>query len=173
MRNKSAFDDLTVFDALELTAFDEVDLPPEDKILYSKELDQLIKQEIKQAIISLPIGKMISEILEKNSHENEKIKKLLSKNIQETKNELQNNIAKFKEELSGSVDKLKKRYDELKTERLNATYQLGGFPLAADTYSVSNVTPTKTYNATSTSVDELASVLGTLIATLRTSGLIK
>jgi hypothetical protein len=39
-------------------------------------------------------------------------------------------------------------------------------------YAASNVTPDRTYDAASTTTGELANVLGTLIADLRTKGLI-
>ena len=40
------------------------------------------------------------------------------------------------------------------------------------TYAVSNVTTDRTYNANATTLDEIADVLGTLIADLRTKGLV-
>jgi hypothetical protein len=45
-------------------------------------------------------------------------------------------------------------------------------PTAA-VYSVSNVTTTRTYDAASTDADELADVLGTLIADLQSKGVIR
>lgn len=41
-----------------------------------------------------------------------------------------------------------------------------------DAYTPTNVTPTNTYDADATTVDELADVLGTLIAELQAKGLI-
>lgn len=43
---------------------------------------------------------------------------------------------------------------------------------APETYSVSNVTTDRTYDANSTSIDELADVLGSLIADLRARGIV-
>lgn len=42
-----------------------------------------------------------------------------------------------------------------------------------ETYTETNVTPTRTYDADATSVDELADVLGSLIADLRAQGIVK
>jgi hypothetical protein len=50
------------------------------------------------------------------------------------------------------------------------TFQKLGSATALQTYSVTNVTTDRTYNADSTSINELADVLGTLIADLRTRG---
>ena len=48
----------------------------------------------------------------------------------------------------------------------------GSSAFAAPTYSVSNVTTDRTYNANSTTLAEVADVLGTLIADLRSYGLV-
>lgn len=48
----------------------------------------------------------------------------------------------------------------------------GAGPFAAPTYSVTNVTTDRTYNANATTTAELADVLGTLIADLRSYGLV-
>ena len=40
------------------------------------------------------------------------------------------------------------------------------------TYAVTNVTTDRTYNANATTLDEIADVLGSLIADLRTIGLV-
>lgn len=45
-------------------------------------------------------------------------------------------------------------------------------PASPQTYSVTNLTTDRTYDANSTSIDELADVLGTLISDLRTLGLV-
>ena len=44
---------------------------------------------------------------------------------------------------------------------------------SASTYTASNVTPDRTFDANATSLDELADVLGTLISDLRTTGQIE
>jgi len=47
------------------------------------------------------------------------------------------------------------------------------FPIGDDPYTPSNVTTTRTYDADTSSVEELADVLGTLIADLQTAGYLK
>lgn len=60
--------------------------------------------------------------------------------------------------------------DQKKAEWKVATASGGG--TSTDVYTVSNVTTDRSYNATSTSVDELANVLGSLIASLQGAGVI-
>ncbi len=48
----------------------------------------------------------------------------------------------------------------------------GSVTPSGDTYTVSNLTPDFTYDAQDTSLDEIAAVLGSLIASCRTSGIV-
>lgn len=127
--SKNAFDDLTAFDLLDANVFDDVDLPPEDKILFSKELKSLIQEEFAKAVQNIPIGKMISDVVKKSIPPKEKTTDW-SKQIAKTKEELISEIKKLKKEEEFFVEKLRDKYDKLKSDFLNQpAYQFGGFPM--------------------------------------------
>ena len=54
----------------------------------------------------------------------------------------------------------------------NAITDAVGSLLGSSTYTVTNVTPDRSYDANATTVDEVADVLGTLIADLKTKGIL-
>lgn len=61
---------------------------------------------------------------------------------------------------------------ELRMRLNGATYRIPISPATAPVYTETNVTPDRSYDANATTVDELADVLGTLIADLRATGII-
>lgn len=132
MSDKSAFDKLTVFDLIDLTAFDQVELPTEDKVIFSPELSKLIKEQIYKEIANIPIGKMVSLIMEKEikrqNEESESLKKKINSEVSETKNEIKGTADSIKKELDEFTSKTREKYDALKNEIINQPkYQFGGF----------------------------------------------
>jgi len=55
----------------------------------------------------------------------------------------------------------------------NLTFQVADVSSVAETYTPTNVSTDRAYDANSTTLDEIADVLGTLIADLKTSGIIQ
>ena len=166
-----------VFDRVSLDLFDKVDLDVEDKVIFSDEMRNLIREELASEISKIPIGKIITRVLEREvaKHEkaNDSLKASVSKDLTKARSDIKNEVAELKTEIEEFEKKIKEKYAELKNQMLSVPqYQFGGYPLATEAYAASNVTPTRTFDATSTSLDEVASVLGTLIETLKTQKLI-
>lgn len=127
---KSVFDkiELSVFDTTELSVFDDVEPEIEDKILNSKELIDLVQEEIRKEVQKIPVGKIIAKILSKSNEIKNKelssLKEKMGKDLDLVKKETDKNLTEVKE----LIEKFKKSFDDLKTSVINQPmYQFGGF----------------------------------------------
>lgn len=122
---------LDAFDLTDIDAFDEVELDIEDKIVYSPELKELLKEEISKKVDSLPLGKMIGDIVEKQVSSQLQSKSYDS-TIRKTETRLVEEIGKtkgeLKEELVKVLSELRKKYADFRNI-LNSQekYTFGGF----------------------------------------------
>lgn len=120
-----------IFDTLEIDALDMAELSPEDKVLFSKELAAKIREEIAK----IPMGKIITSILEKEmaNHlkETDQIKASFQKDIERVKSEAKAESKKdldafleFKDKTSKNFEKLANQFLSFSKERW---HQFGGF----------------------------------------------
>ncbi len=140
-----------------LDVFDKLDLSAEDKFAVSDEFKKALSEELEKQIKKIPIGKMISEILEREllkrdkkdeirDKKGESLVELTAKNIQKSFDEtqrLEKSISKIagdvKAELNGALAKLKdeeekfmngvrEKYDDIRNGLLSQPrYEFGGF----------------------------------------------
>lgn len=124
----------TVFDELE-NIFDKTELSVEDKVVYSQELKTLLLEEIRKEIGKLPIGKLISDIMEKEvqrqTEKNTILKTFFDTELGKTKVDAKNEVGKLNAEIHEFMDKMRKKYDGLKNEIMTINgqqwHQFGGF----------------------------------------------
>lgn len=121
--------------------FDTVDLPIEEKVIFSEEMRALIKEEMAEAIAKIPVGKIITRVLQKELEgrrkENEAIKRSVQHDIAKTKDAIETDVKGIREKWDEFAEKMRVKYDELKSELLNVQkqprYEFGGFsPLVND-----------------------------------------
>lgn len=131
---KSVFDkiELSVFDTTELNVFDETDVDVEDKIIYSKEIADLIQEEIRKEISKIPIGKIIAKVLSKeNDFKNKEIstiKNNFSEKLKSAENKIELKIEELDKKFSEYIEKLKKKFSTFRNEIINhPRYEFGGF----------------------------------------------
>lgn len=177
-KKKDIFDSLSV-DQIDLAPYDvldDVELDTEDKILYSKELKNILREELSKKIAEIPFNKIIQDIVSKQLEQKDYpalINKKTDSLEQKLEQEKFRSNFKLKEDLDKLSREIKEKYAEFRNI-LNSQekYTFGGFPLKSSPYSTSNGTTTRSFDALNTSLDELSSVVATLIADLKTAGLL-
>jgi len=138
MKEKSIFDDMepSVFDDMEESIFDDAEPEVEDKVVYSEDFKDSLREELRKEISKIPMGKILEGIIkkkeEKASKAAEKLKESIEKEIEETEEELEEEIKKevstVKAELVESINKIKKNFASLRNELANQpAMQFGGF----------------------------------------------
>lgn len=128
-----------IFSRIKLDLLDKVDLDPEDKILYSKELIDLIKDELRKELAKLPIGQIAADILEKAIKNQEKshdsVKSDIASQIEKAKSEIRNELFKVNESQEKLSDKLKEKYADLRNEIMSGSVLpqvVGGYVLTVE-----------------------------------------
>lgn len=122
------FDRITIEDI-----FDRVDLPVEQKVAFSDEMANLVRDEIRKEIEKIPIGKLITRLLAKEAQKVNRstasLKGEIKKEVSETAADLKKTIEKIKEEEEKEIKKLKDKYADLRNEILASreVYTFGGF----------------------------------------------
>lgn len=123
---KDPFNKFDAFDLVNLDAFDEVELPTEDKVIYSQEMARLVQEEVRKEIGKLPIGKVVSNVLEEQLKKQTKIAQALSESFNKTNKLLREEIKKLREDNDQQKNKSNDRYVELRNNLLNARFYQGG-----------------------------------------------
>lgn len=121
----------TVFDELE-SIFEKTELPVEDKVIFSADMEKLVREEIRKEISKIPIGALISEVISKKSdiqqERLEDLKTSIRKEIQNVEAVSKSEVSKFRPEITAIVDKLRKNFADLRNELASQPmYQFGGF----------------------------------------------
>lgn len=125
-----------IFDRISLDdIFDRVDLPVEEKVIYSKEMDQVLRQEIARRIAELPIGPMINNAIQVEMSRHiallsDSVRNRVVKSETKVTNDLTSTKEDLRSEMKTFLHKLNEKYDELKTNFLNAggpQYTFGGY----------------------------------------------
>lgn len=121
-----------LFDEINLDLFDEIELPIEDKVIFSKEMGDLIREELRNEIAKIPMGRLISKALEKERENKAKSEDVLKasviKEIGDIRAEIKKEVQKLKREEEDFVSKMKNKYDDLRSQILNQPrYEFGGF----------------------------------------------
>ena len=109
--------------------FDNVDLDVEDKVIFSAEIQKIIREEIQAAIAKLPIGslvqKVISKEVEKQRAESENLKNKLDSQLDKTKELLKSTIdsyskdtVEFKQKINNKFDDFLNKYSSIGEKRL-------------------------------------------------------
>ena len=121
-----------IFDDVELDEFDLAELDTEDKVLYSKELRDLIRKEIVNGV-SIAKRSIESEIIKATS-EIERIKSSAvasKKEVDSSSSYIKKQLDDLKKEKEEFMEKMRKKYDNLKNEFLSFSgkqwFQFGGF----------------------------------------------
>lgn len=183
------FDSLDVFDIIDANSFKPYVSPPRVEIKITDEIRALIADQVAAALAKIPQPKPETKIIEKTIN-------------MPTKVVVKEMIDKSAEILIEAEKRIKKEIDALdKSGRFGpivvpspiadqngnggkflttngsitkwATVTATGGGSSSDAYTANNVTTTRTYDATNTSLDELASVLGSLITSLKGAGIIQ
>ncbi len=199
----------------ELDSIEGIELPTEDKVLYSKELLEKIQVEIRKEISKIPMGKIITKILEKESEKMSKETSSIKSKVEENGTNLQKELATLKEAMDTLKAKTREKHEKLTNQFLalgqdklyfggpvamriqeengsdlgyptslkfpngaitvnsDGSYSIDGGTTSSDAYFPTNVDQVFSYDAKSTSIDELANVLGTLINSLQGTGIIQ
>lgn len=121
-----------IFDRIKLDIFDEVELPVEQRIAFSDEMADLVREELRKEIAKIPLGKLITKVMEREAvkldRSNSSIKEAISRDLSSTKADLKNEVTTLREEIAEFTKKIKAKYADLKNEILSAPqYQFGGF----------------------------------------------
>lgn len=128
-----------IFDKVHLDIFDKVELSTEDKILYSEQLIDAIREQLKAENAKIPIGEIIAHILEKEfkkqKQANETIEFSITNELEKTKAEVQNEVKKLKESEEELEEKLKQKYADLRNQILSGQglpQVVGGYVLTVE-----------------------------------------
>lgn len=122
-----AFDDIDEFDLVELDS--------EDKVLYSKELKDLLRREIAKAMNGIP--QMISKENERQRRMHDTLKSSVLNDIEKKTAEIEKQLRASQEASSQAIDKIRERYDDLRNNILSAPqYQFGGFSPLVNTLNI-------------------------------------
>lgn len=115
--------------------FDRVELPVEEKVAYSDVIKETIQEEIKKTIASLPLGKIISSIIEKQVSERLKEnERISSEAINQLERRMKDDGSWMKSDLKTEIENLRKelikKYSEVRNSILanKEVYSFGGFP---------------------------------------------
>lgn len=124
-KKKDSFDKFDAFDLVSLDGFDNVELPVEEKVVFSEEMAKLVREQLREEIGKLPIGKLVSEISQKEFSKQKEsistIKEVIAKEIENTKSELKNKI----ENLSKESTEFKKKTQDKYNDFLNKYSSIG------------------------------------------------
>lgn len=124
-----------IFDRLEdLDIMDRVDLPVEDKVIFSPEMKKLIREELYKEINNIPVGQIISKIMEKEIAKQKSfegvVKKTIEDEVVKKGSAIEDQFKEFKKEIEEFKDKLKEKYADLRNSLATTThprYEFGGF----------------------------------------------
>lgn len=123
-----------IFDRIDLDIMDRVDLPVEDKVIFSPEMKKLIREELYKEINNIPVGQIISKIMEKEIAKQKSfegvVKKTIEDEVVKKGSEIQDQFKEFKKEIEEFKDKLKEKYADLRNNLATTThprYEFGGF----------------------------------------------
>lgn len=136
--------ELSVFDDLDLSGFDDLDLDIEDKVVYSKELKELLKEEIIKKIGELPIGSIISSAVKKEMQKKldkeVTLRSVIERRLMKMESDLKDQFKEREEKLLKEVEELEKKLKEteksFKLEMSKPIYEFGGF---SPSFNYSNV----------------------------------
>ena len=122
-----------IFDRLTLDIFDRIELPVEEKAVYSKEMQSLLKETVREEISNLPIGKLvadsISKAMEKKNQREQDIEKRIDSTLNKFIDKINKKMAESSDENQKFFDKMKSKFDDLKNEIASTPrYEFGGFP---------------------------------------------
>jgi len=184
------FDDLDVFDTFEDSKLKPYVAPPRVEVQITDEIKALISSQIVSEIATVSKGlkpKIETKIIEKTIKMPEKVivKELVDNSAQIIK-EAEKKIKKALEEYEKSgrgmypivvpgpiADQTGNGGKVLSTDGRLTKWITSTGSTSSDVYTLTNVTTTRSFDATLTSLDELASVLGSLIQSLQGAGIIK
>jgi hypothetical protein len=116
-KKKDIFDRISksdIFDRISKSdVFDRLKLTPEEEIIFSKEIRELLSEEINSKIPSLPFAEIFTKVIEKQI---EKIRPSLSIDTDKIKKEITDAVAAVRKELEESADDLQKKFDAIQKD---------------------------------------------------------
>lgn len=120
-----------IFDQVAGDIFDRLELTQEEKVVYSEDMERLIREEIQKAIAKLPIGKMVAGVIKKETMLQERSgKQRIDEGVAKAKASLKEEFQELKDDLEKFKQKLVKRQDEFKSlfgRDAKPWYQFGGY----------------------------------------------
>lgn len=184
-----AFDAIDIFDTIEEPTFKPYIAPPRVEIKITDDIRALIAEQVAAAIAQIPQPKPETKIIKETIKMPEKVivKEMIDNSAQILK-EAEKRIKKEIDALDKSgrfgpivvpspiADQNGNAGKFLTTNGSTtkwATVTATGGGSSPDAYTANNVTTTRTFDATLTSLDEIANVLGSLITSLQGAGIIQ
>lgn len=133
-----------IFDRVTLDLFDEIELPIEEKVVFSKEMADLVREELKKEIAKIPMAKIIGEALKGEESKNVKsldsLKDFLSEKIKTSTNSVKKELGEFKEKIENELETAKKNHTKLGDILFSQPwYQFGGFPQTFENVNVGTI----------------------------------
>lgn len=124
--------------------FDRIDLPVEDKVIFSKEMRDLIREELIKKIGELPIGSIISSAVKKEMQKKldkeVSLRSVIERKLRELDSSFKNEFKEKEEKLLKQIEELEKKLKEtdksLRQEMNKPIYEFGGF---SPSFNYSNV----------------------------------
>lgn len=122
-----------IFDRIKLDVFDKIELSTEEKVIYSGEISDLIREELRTEIRKLPVGQIVSDVAKKWTEKQDRtagsLKESVSAELDKTKKAIETQIGDFKSRFNSFADTIKDKHTDLRNEFYAATDQklyLGG-----------------------------------------------
>lgn len=153
--------DLDIFDTLEEARFKPYVAPPRVEVKLTDEIRALIAEQVAAGVAQAMKGMkptIETKVVEKTINNPTKV---IVKELVDNSAEI---IKAYEKKIKAAIDD----YDKNRSGPIIIPNQRSN-----DAYRPSNVTPSRNYDATLTSLDEIANVLGSLIQSLQNAGVIK
>lgn len=181
------FDGLDLFDTIDEPTFKPYIAPPRVEVKITDEIRALIADQVAAAIDKIPQPKAETKIIKETINNPTKvIVKELVDNTAEILKKVEKKLKKEIDDLDKSgrfgpivvpspiADQNGNGGKYLTTNgRLTRWATVTGGSSSSDAYTANNVVTTRTFDATLTSLDELAAVVGSLIKSLQGAGIIQ
>lgn len=121
---------MDIFDRINATdLFDRTELATEEKVIFSDVFRDAVKKEIQGIVSNIPVGKMITDILQKEMEKQGKAKKEIEQKIYWTRSDMEKDTADLRNELKELRETVKKKHEDFKNDLIKSkeVYTFGGF----------------------------------------------
>lgn len=124
--------------------FDRIDLPIEEKVIFSQEMKDLVKEEIIKKIGELPLGSLVSSLvkkeIQKKMEKESGLRAVIERRLREADDNINKTLEKKERELVKKIEdvekELKDSNEEIKLNLKQTIYEFGGY---SPSFNYSNV----------------------------------